>query len=231
MVTSLGGVTFGGMTHPLHSRHFMVIRPARGLDAWAVAPYPRWALRLPTPRSSTAPRRRLGSFAAAADGCSRSARIGQSGRSSPQLLECRCHLLHVGDPPLQILDVVQGDTLDVGAAPAAVAPELQQAIDLGDGESQIPRAPDEAQHVDVLFGVIPVACVRAASRWNQPDLLVVADHLGRYTRGLRRVTDVHVILLSVPSPPPRNSPKRRHPSKPAVGQPTRPSSAVGIAVT
>ena len=50
------------------------------------------------------------------------------------------HVLHLGDPMPQLLDVLKSDALDIAALPAAVTPEVQELLDLGHREAQIARA-------------------------------------------------------------------------------------------
>jgi len=127
------------MTRPLHSRHCNVIpaRPA-GRKTYRGSVLPARGLALPDPRLID---RATSAFGFSRRRCRWLFQIGQDRAIGPivsraahhQLLERASHLLHVRDPLPQIFDMAQGDALDVRTAPAAVPPELQQAIDLGDG--------------------------------------------------------------------------------------------------
>lgn len=139
---------------------------------------------------SMAPRERRG-FPASP--CSRSARIGQSGRLSPEQQDARCSSVAAIS---SISWMRQRDALHIRALPAAIPPELQQLLDLRHREAEIARPPHETQHVHIGRGVIAVTGCRPARLWNQAALLIVADHLGADARSARRLANVHAALLS-----------------------------------
>lgn len=60
-----------------------------------------------------------------------------------QMRERCSHLVQFGDLALEACNMVEGDALHVGALATAIAPELKKLIDLGDGETKIPRTAHE----------------------------------------------------------------------------------------
>ena len=114
-----------------------------------------------------------------------------AGATPDQRLERRGHLQHARDAPIQLVDVLLGQTLDVSTLARLVIPQPQQVRDLGHREAEVARTPDEMQPVNVVLGIGAVARIGAVSRRDQADLLVVADHFGRDLRGLGCFTDVH----------------------------------------
>ncbi len=91
---------------------------------------------------------------------------------------------------LQRRHVIEGDAPDIGAGAAAVPPERQQLAHILQREGEIAGVADEAQHGDVAGGIGAVA-IRPPRRMQQPDRLVMADHLLRDTRGAGRFADIH----------------------------------------
>jgi len=49
------------------------------------------------------------------------------------------------------------DALDVGARPRAVAPQREQINHLRNRKAEISGPPDEAERMDVVFGIDPVS--------------------------------------------------------------------------
>ena len=90
------------------------------------------------------------------------------------------HVLHIRDLPLQRVDMALRQALHFCALSRLVAPEVEQVADLGHRKTEVARAADEAQHVDIGSRIIAVAGVLPISSRDETCLLVVADHLGGY---------------------------------------------------
>nr|AAP49312.1 Uvs069 [uncultured bacterium] len=115
------------------------------------------------------------------------------------------HGLHFGDFRLQLLDMMKRQGLHLGACPRLVVPKLQKPLRLLQRKAEAARPAHETQPVDAVRVIDPVIGSRAPRRRNQPDLLVIADHLGRNARGMRGFTDVHrhgLVLQVSPYLPP-----------------------------
>lgn len=114
-----------------------------------------------------------------------------SGTGPGQILERFCHLLQMRDLLAKVAHPRLRQRLHIGAAPAGVAPQIQKIRDLRYREAQIPRPGDEPEHVDVGISIVAIAGGGAPCRRDQADLLVIADHLRRYARAGRSISDVH----------------------------------------
>src|SRR5687767_12965640 len=88
------------------------------------------------------------------------------------------------------LDVCARHVADLGAGAVLVAIELEQMPALLDGEAEIPRASDEAKLMDVAIRIVAKP-VGAPCRLEQPDILIIADRLGRQAGALGGLSDVH----------------------------------------
>ena len=107
-----------------------------------------------------------------------------------QLRQRLPHRLHLGNAPLQVGDMRLGDAFDVGAGALLVLPQLEQLGNLGHAETEQPGAADEAQGVDFVAAVLPVAGVGAMHGGQQAQRFVMADHLGRHARLAGGLADV-----------------------------------------
>lgn len=114
-----------------------------------------------------------------------------SGARSGQFIQCADHILQMRDLMLQVFDTRLHQGLDVGTAPVGVAPQVKQRGNLADRKTQIPRLRNEPKHVNIGIAVIPIPRGLAGSLRDQADLFIITDHLGRYTRTGRCVSDVH----------------------------------------
>src|SRR6185437_6879574 len=102
------------------------------------------------------------------------------------------HRLQLRDLALELGDVLRREPLHLGAFPAAIVPKRQQLADLLDIEPDVARALHEAQAMHVRRRIDAIAGGGSAGRGDEPDLLVVADHLRRNTRRAGRLADVDV---------------------------------------
>src|SRR5262245_61052596 len=107
-----------------------------------------------------------------------------------KVLERPAHAHQFRDLAVDLGELAFGDRLHVGAFAVAVAVEGQELPALLYAESEAARPLQEAQPVHVLAGVVAVA-ILAARRFEQADVLVVADGLGGKARAFRGITDVH----------------------------------------
>lgn len=62
------------------------------------------------------------------------------------------------------------NTFDIGIMAAASVPKLDQCVDLPNSKSEITWAPDEPQHVRIIFGVVTVTRSRSIGSRNQAGL-------------------------------------------------------------
>ena len=74
-----------------------------------------------------------------------------------EITQCPDHVLKAFDLPLQLLDVVLRQLLDLGALAGFVSPKPEQIADLGDRETKIARPADEAQHMHRGIGIVAIA--------------------------------------------------------------------------
>src|SRR5690606_29690122 len=109
---------------------------------------------------------------------------GEMGERAAQGLELR-------DLPVDRGDALLGQPLDIGRGALAVAVERQELAAFLHGEAEAPGAGEEAQRVDLALAIIAIAARPPRGRGHQPDLLVIADRLGRQPRSRRRLADVH----------------------------------------
>jgi hypothetical protein len=100
------------------------------------------------------------------------------------------------DAPVQLVDVLLGQTLYISTLARLVIPQSQQVRDLGHREAEVARTPDEMQAVNVVLGIGAVARIGAVSRRDQADLFVVADHLAETFEALAASPMFMVFLLS-----------------------------------
>ncbi|MCY1314471.1 hypothetical protein D9M70_651250 [compost metagenome] len=96
------------------------------------------------------------------------------------MAQCLHHALQFGNLGFQRRDMAAGDVPDLGTGAGPVLPETEQRCSLLDGKPQRPGAFDEAQHMHLVGAIDPVIAVCPHRRGDQPDLLVIADHLWRY---------------------------------------------------
>lgn len=112
------------------------------------------------------------------------------------MFECRNHLGQFPRLLLEGLDMPLRDPFHIRAGAASVAPKRQKPFDLFDGKPEVARPADEAEGLYVLVLIDAVARMGAQVGANQTDILVLADHLDRYTRGGGCFSDIHGISLN-----------------------------------
>ena len=89
----------------------------------------------------------------------------------------------------------QSDASDIGARPVMVLPELEQLGDLVHAKAEVPRAANEAQRVDFVVPIQPVAGLCAGHEGQQVHGLVVTDHLGRHAGACGRLAYVEPLRV------------------------------------
>src|SRR5688572_1098750 len=94
-----------------------------------------------------------------------------------EVLERATEVLHLGDPPVEVSDVCLRNATYLGARAATVSPQSQQTVHIGHRKTEVARAADETQRVDISFVEQAVASHRALRPRQQPERLVVPDHL------------------------------------------------------
>src|SRR5262245_9540447 len=78
----------------------------------------------------------------------------------------------------------QSYALHIGAGPPSVGVQAKQLGDLLDREAEVARPGYEPQSIDVPIVIFSISLRLPRGLGNQPDFLVVSDHLGGYA-GLR----------------------------------------------
>lgn len=95
-----------------------------------------------------------------------------------QLMQGGAHRLQFAHLLLDCRHMRRGDLAHVVAGAAAVLVERHQLAAVVDGKTEIARAAQESQPVDVVAAIVAVA-VAGARLTDQADLLIVANGLGR----------------------------------------------------
>jgi len=80
---------------------------------------------------------------------------------------------------------------DMMARGFAVAAEIEDGGDLGEGETRGLGIPHESEPIDRLLRVVPVSVGRPVGRGEHPDLLVVANGLGWNPGAPGELSDPH----------------------------------------
>jgi len=110
-----------------------------------------------------------------------------------------------GDEPVRVhaihdrLSVHFRQCSDLSAGAVLVAPELQELVDVIDREPQRSRFLYESQFVHIALVEHSVAARAPSGCAEQPPIFIVADHLGRNSRKLRRLSDPHDCDFPPPS--------------------------------
>src|SRR5438552_9432186 len=91
--------------------------------------------------------------------------------------------------PVDLVQVLDGDALDLGAGVSPPIDEPQQRADLVEREAELSAPPDKAQALDLFFAVQPVSPFAPGGARDQPDALVVADRLDVAAGALRQDAD------------------------------------------
>jgi hypothetical protein len=86
-----------------------------------------------------------------------------------QVLEGIAQLAQFSDLLIQLLDMLTGQGFDIGAGALAVLPQGPAACRLLPGKTQIPRALDKRQGVQIVVTVDPIAAVGAMGGLEQAD--------------------------------------------------------------
>ena len=92
------------------------------------------------------------------------------------------HVLETLDLYFKFVDVALRQALDLGALSGVVTPQAQKIADLDNRKTEIARAANEAQHMDIGVRIIAVARRLPVSSRDEASLLVVTNHLGRNAR-------------------------------------------------
>ena len=113
--------------------------------------------------------------------------------AGPDKLAQRCaHGLHRGDTLFKRFEMHIRDAANLRAGSAPVPPLRQKFVDLFYRKAEQPCAADEAQFVQVTFRVLAVVIGRPRWRLQEPDGLIVADHLCANAGHSRSFADIHV---------------------------------------
>ncbi len=119
----------------------------------------------------------------------RALRHGASVALDRHVLEHPLDLPEVLNLPVDLVQVLDGDALDLGAGVSPPIDEPQQRADLVQREAELSAPPDKAQALDMLFAVQPVSPFASGRAGHQPDALVVADRLDVAAGALRQGSD------------------------------------------
>jgi len=107
------------------------------------------------------------------------------------MLERRLHRQKILRLSFQLQDVCLSDRPHLPARTRMVVPQADEFTDLHDREAEVARMADESQGMHVAARVLAIARFGPVGRRVQPHRFVVANHLRRDTRRLRRLADVH----------------------------------------
>ena len=94
--------------------------------------------------------------------------------------------------PLDLAEVLFGNGTHVTAGAVFVLPKCKQVAAVLNREPKRTRPSQERQFVNVAVAKGAVA-VGVAQRFDQPDILVIADGFGRQARLSGNVTDIHAV--------------------------------------
>jgi len=78
-------------------------------------------------------------------------------------------LRSIGHLPMNLIEVLEGDALDLGARVPTPVDEPQQRPDLVEREAELRAPADEAQALDMLLAVQSVPPIAPAGPEHQPD--------------------------------------------------------------
>ena len=115
-----------------------------------------------------------------------------------ELVQGAPHRLELRDFLIELADMVLGDTPDVCAGAASIAPEAEKLRDLLHREAEIAGATDEPQCMNVICVVDSIAGIGTAGLGHEADRFVMADHLRRHAGLLSCLPDVHASSINLP---------------------------------
>ncbi len=119
----------------------------------------------------------------------RALRNGTSVALGRHVLEHPLDLPEILNLPVNLVQVLDGNALDVGAGVPPPIDEPQQRADLVERETELSAPPDETQALDMIFAVQPVPPFGPGGAGHQPNALVVADRLDVAAGALRQGSD------------------------------------------
>jgi len=105
----------------------------------------------------------------------RTLRHGSTFALSRHLGQRALDLPQIHDLPPNLVQVVDGDALHLGAGVSAPVDELQERPDLIQCEAELASPTNEAQPPALSFSVLAVATIAPAGGRHQPDPLIVSD--------------------------------------------------------
>ncbi len=126
----------------------------------------------------------------------KSSRIGQSGRPSPEHVAAKCSSVRAVARSSAIFALSPATWPSATALTSALARprsrhNARRSVICSTGKAEVARAPDEAQRVDVVPGVMAVTAFGARRLRDEAGRLVVTDHLGRDAGRPGRFAYVH----------------------------------------
>src|SRR5579883_694773 len=97
----------------------------------------------------------------------------------------------LGDPHVELLDVSEGEPLDLPARAATIPVQLEQLADLLEREAKGTRPVNAAQLLHILIIVGTIAVLQARGWLDESRFLVEPDRLRGHARAGGRFTDRH----------------------------------------
>ena len=86
-------------------------------------------------------------------------------------------------------DMIQRKAFHFRTGPRAIAPKIEQALHILQGKAKVTRMADEAQLRDIGLAIHAIL-VGAAPGRDQPNRLIMPDHLGGNARSAGRFPDI-----------------------------------------
>lgn len=101
------------------------------------------------------------------------------------------HRGHFGDALPEVGEMGEGKTLHQFRGTPPIAPQRQQLADFVERKSKVTPAPDKLQDRDIAIVIVAVAVVPPRRLGQEPNTLIIADHLGAYVGAVRGGADIH----------------------------------------
>src|SRR5574343_1327237 len=98
--------------------------------------------------------------------------------ATDEVRQGKLHRLQFLQFPVQEVQMLLGQCLNLTTWACPVLPEANQASNFLNREPEVTRTSDEQQGMQVFLAILTIASIRTARRGQQSDTFVVPNHLG-----------------------------------------------------